>query len=346
MLMVPISDANPIKTITGAGAGLLTVLMPILLLAAGLVLLVLAGDALVQGAVAAARRLQVPPLIVGLTVVAFGTSAPEFIVSLEAALKGSPGLAIGNVVGSNIANVLLVLGLPAIIAPMALVQDGTRRSTTFMVVSSALLAALVVLAPQISRVEGLGLFTLLIVYLTYSGYAASQQRRNVVPAETEGEEEAKKQLTTAQILMLVGFGVVGLGFGGKLTTEGALDLAHLLGVAESAVGLTIVALGTSLPELATSLAAAFRRQSGVVIGNVIGSNIFNILGILGIIAAIVPLDIDPDIAGFDIWVMLAVSILMLPIVFLTRRLNRYEGIAMTAGYLLYCVAVFRPSLPI
>lgn len=319
--------------------------MPILLLAAGLVLLVLAGDALVQGAVAAARRLHVPPLIVGLTIVAFGTSAPEFIVSVEAALKGSPGLAIGNVVGSNIANVLLVLGLPAAIAPMTLHQDGTRRSTAFMVIASALLAALVTLAPQITRVEGLGLFTLLVVYLGYSGYAAKQQRRDAAPT-TDPKDDEDGKFTTAQILMLLGFGVVGLGFGGKLTTEGALDLAHMLGVAESAVGLTIVALGTSLPELATSLAAAFRRQSAVVIGNVIGSNVFNTLGILGLTAVIVPLDVDPAIASFDIWVMLAVSVLMLPIVFLTRRLNRYEGVAMTVGYLLYCVAVFRPSLPI
>lgn len=312
--------------------------MSILVLLAGLVLLAFAGDALVNGSVATARRMHIPPVVIGLTIVAFGTSAPELIVSVEAALSNAPGLAIGNVVGSNISNSLLVLGLPAVFAPIILVEAGIRRSSVFMI---AITLTLVALAwdGTLGRAEGLGLFTLLVLYLTYSGIMASNARSSSLREAAASELPPEKQLPTLKILLLLGFGIVGLALGGKLTTQGALGVAKMFGLADSTVGLTIVALGTSLPELAAGLAAALRRQTGVVIGNVIGSNIFNILGILGITAMIVPLRIDASILHFDVWVMLAATIAIVPIAFTTRRINRYEGAAMTIAYITYAVVV-------
>lgn len=312
--------------------------MSILVLLAGLALLIFAGDALVNGSVATARRMHIPPIVIGLTVVAFGTSAPELIVSLEAALANAPGLAIGNVVGSNISNSLLVLGLPAIFAPIILVEAGIRRSSVFMIAITLVLMGFS-WDGTIGRGEGLILFTLLILYLTYSGIMASSARNSSLRAAAASELPPEDQLPVAKILGLLAFGIIGLGLGGKLTTVGALGVAAMFGLSDSTVGLTIVALGTSLPELAAGLAAAFRRQTGVVIGNVIGSNIFNILGILGITSMIVPLKVAPSILHVDIWVMLAATIAIVPIAFTTRRINRIEGSFMTAAYITYALVV-------
>lgn len=318
--------------------------MIIITLIGGLILLALAGDALVRGSISAAQRMHIPPIIIGLTVVAFGTSAPELIVSIEAALKGAPGLAIGNVVGSNMTNILLVLGLPALITPIVLVENGIRRSTIFMIAVS-LGFAFMAMNGEISRPEGLLLFALLIVYLTYSGVIATRLRKKIT-ADGEPEILGDKPLTTRKIVLLLTFGIIGLGLGGKLTTSGALGLAEMFNIADTAIGLTIIALGTSLPELATSAAAAFRKQTGVVIGNVIGSNIFNVLGITGITAMLVPLEVSHSIISFDIWIMLAASIVMIPIAFTTRRINRIGGILMTSAYIVYTVVVFRNGMAI
>lgn len=318
--------------------------MTIITLITGLILLALAGDALVRGSISAAQRMHIPPIIIGLTVVAFGTSAPELIVSIEAALKGAPGLAVGNVIGSNMTNILLVLGLPALITPIVLVENGIRRSSIFMIAVS-LGFAFMAMNGEISRLEGLLLFALLIVYLTYSGIIATRLRKKIT-ANDEPEILGDKPLTTRKILLLLAFGIIGLGLGGKLTTSGALDLAKMFNIADTAIGLTIIALGTSLPELATSAAAAFRKQTGVVIGNVIGSNIFNVLGITGITAMLVPLEVSHSIISFDIWIMLAATIVMIPIAFTTRRINRIEGILMTSAYIVYTVVVFRNGMAI
>lgn len=317
--------------------------MSIAFLVAGLVLLVLAGDALVRGAVSAARRMHVPPLVIGLTIVAFGTSAPELIVSVDAALAGAPGLAMGNVVGSNIANILIVLGLPAIITPIVLSESGIRRSSAFMIVVT-MMAILIAIDGYVSRFDGLFMFGLLCLYLTYSGVAARRERNSPAAADAAADVPEAENLSMLKILFLLVFGVAGLGLGGKLTTEGAIGVAEILGMPDSAIGLTIVALGTSLPELATSIAAALRRQTGVVIGNVIGSNIFNILGIVGVTAMLVPLEVSDAIVGFDMWVMLLVTSAMVPIAFTTRRINRTEGVLMSLGYIVYAVVVLHSGM--
>lgn len=330
--------------------------MSFVLLLSGLLLLAVSGDALVRGSTTAAERMHISPVIIGLTIVAFGTSAPELVISIEAALAGAPGLAIGNAVGSNIANSLLVLGLPAIIAPILLNGSGIRRAASFMLVISfgVLLFAR---DGQISRIEGLALFTLLIVYLTYSGLVASGERKN--GRAKKAAEDAEMQSTEIHekpqgqiephtkggmpnwlIISLITIGIMGLGVGGKLTTEGALGIARQFGIGETTIGLTIVALGTSLPELTATLIAALRRQTGVVIGNVIGSNIFNLLGIVGITSMLVPLDVSTSILDVHIWVMLAATIAIIPIAFSTRRVNRWEGLGMTAAYLIYIGYIF------
>lgn len=313
------------------------------LLAAGLVLLTIAGDFLVRGAVNVAQRLNVPPIVIGLTVVAVGTSAPELIVSVEAALQGAPGLAIGNIVGSNVTNALLVLGLPAIFAPIVLAERGIRRSLIFMLAISAL----VIVAAQdhlIDRPIALVFLALFVAYLGYSGWVANRAR-NGSEADLP-QDPSEKPMPTGQAVFAILFGILGLGLGGKLTTDGALGVASLFNIDQAAVGLTIVALGTSLPELAASIAAAFRKQGGVAIGNVIGSNIFNILGILGISALIVPLNVSPNIVGFDMPFMLIASLVLVPIVFGTRRIDRKMGIAMTGAYSIYVIVAIAKGMPI
>lgn len=317
--------------------------MSALMLLAGLVLLVIAGDALVRGAVAAAEKLHIPHLIIGLTIVALGTSAPELVVSLEAALKGAPGLAIGNVVGSNISNLLLVLGLPAIFSPMLLHSDGIRRALVFMLLVSFALFGLM-LDGTLSRLDALMLLTALVGYLGYSGWEASKARGGAMASAQI--EELNEELNTAglsinRILLLTGFGIVGLAFGGKMTTDGALGVAAWLGVADTAVGLTIVALGTSLPELAAGTAAALRKQGSVAIGNVLGSNVFNILGILGLTGLVIPLQVPATILDFDIWYMIAAGLPLLPVAFITRKLGRWLGLGMSVFYLVYIVLVFQ-----
>ncbi len=317
--------------------------MSILFLVFGLILLAIAGDALVRGAISAAQRMHIPTIIIGLTIVAFGTSAPELIVSIEAALNNAPGLAIGNVIGSNIANTLLVLGVPALLMPFALKAGGIRRSTVFLITVS-LVFILFIIDGLVTRLEGMLLFTLLIIYLTYSGVMATRARKETLREISNGEQVIddtdEPPLTLPWLLAFLAFGIVGLGIGGKLTISGALGVADMFGVADTAVGLTIVALGTSLPELAASVAAALRRQAGVMVGNVLGSSVFNILGILGITAMLIPLGVPESIIRLDIWVMLAVFLLLLPIVFFTRKLNRIEGWIMSIAYLSYMVLVF------
>jgi len=321
--------------------------MSVLMLIAGMTLLAYAGDALVHGAIEVAHRLHIPHIIIGLTVVAFGTSAPELIVSLQAALAGAPGLAIGNVVGSNVTNVLLVLGVPAIITPIILNDAGIRRSHAFMT-ATTLGLIWVIWDLQVTRLEGIALFTLLLAYLVYSAFAAKDERTKSLAAKATSDAPQTPDTTMSPLKTagMVLFGMIGLGIGGKLTTEGALGIADMFGLANSTVGLTVVALGTSLPELAAGISAARRNQTGVIIGNVIGSNIFNVLGIIGITSMVVPLSISQTIVYFDAWIALATALLILPVVYFTRRINRWEGAVMTFAYLVFTVVVIRNGMAI
>ncbi len=308
-----------------------------LLFIAGLVLLTLSGDALVRGAVIVAERFHVPPIIIGLTIISMGTSAPEFFVSIQAALEGAPGLSVGNAIGSNIANALIVLGLPALIAPLYFTTPGMRRSAMFMLGVSV---GFVVLASDgmISTTDGVLLLIAMGVYLTLSVMVASQARRQKILDIADEPAAEPKNLTKALAYLLFGF--AGLGFGAKLIVEGALSLAAMWGIGETVVGTTIVALGTTLPEIAATLAASFRREAGVAIGNVIGSNVFNILGIIGVTAIIVPLPVTPHLLNFDVWVLLASSAIFAPLVFLRKPIGKAVGTLLTLGYISYLIFSF------
>ena len=303
--------------------------MTYLLLGAGLVLLVLGGDILVRGAVTLATRLGVSPLLVGLTVVGFGTSAPELVTSLDAAFSGAPGIAIGNVVGSNTANILLILGLAAVIAPVAVDPRAFRRDGAALALAS--LAALAVVAfGYLSRPAGLILLAGLAAYIVIA--YRLEKRPDALAVDGNGPAEARG-LAGPALLALAGIGVTILG--ARLLVGAATVLAQSWGVSDTVIGLTVVAVGTSLPELVTAVVAALRRQGDIAFGNVVGSNIYNVLGILGTTALAHPIPVPAEIIAFDIWVMLAATAVMVLAAFTGGRVSRAEGAAMLGAYAAY-----------
>ena len=304
-------------------------LLDILALVAGLAALVFAGDKLVTGAVALAERLRISPLVIGLTIVAFGTSAPELFVSLSAAFDDQPGIAIGNVIGSNTANVLLVLGAPALINAVNCHENGIEVSNWAMVGLTAIFMVMLALG-DIGRIDGAILFSLLIAFIAYQLYAARTGR---LPAPSYEDEVAAEGMTTRATAIALAIGIIGLPIGSELTVTGASGLARTFGVTDAVIGLTVVAIGTSLPELVTTVTAALRRSNEVAIGNVIGSNIFNIACIMGLTGLIIPIEVrDPRVVSIDMWVMAATTALL---VFLTLRrgtIGRWGGAAMLTAY--------------
>ncbi len=311
--------------------------LAILLMLGGFVGLILGGDYLVKGASRLASLGGVSPLVIGLTVVAFGTSAPEFAVSLEANLEGKTGLAVGNIVGSNIFNVLSVLGLSAIVAPLLVASQLIRFDVPLMIAASVLMLVFG-LDGSIHWIDGAILFAGLIFYLFYS---IVQSRRETKAVQEEFESEYKVEVPRTWLFTLAQFGwvILGLGLltlGSNLLVNGASSLAQIWGMSDLLIGLTIVAVGTSLPEIAASMVASFRGERDIAVGNVVGSNIFNILGVLGLSALIAPagIPVDETAIRFDIPIMIAVAVACLPIFMTGHRINRWEG----ACFLLYYVA--------
>jgi cation:H+ antiporter len=318
---------------------------PILALLGGLVLLVVGGELLVRGSVAVAERFGVSPLLIGLTLVGFGTSMPELVVSVEASRAGAPGVAIGNIVGSNISNSLLILGVGALILPLTVGATALRRDGTIMV-AAALVFSLAGVSLGLSRPVGLMLLLALIGYLAL----AYRQERNSAEVLAGGHGAAfdkgvaLEQLDHAlhlkprpgavgvlvPLAMALG-GLVVIIFGGRILVSGAVEIARILGMSESVIGLTIVAVGTSLPELVTTIMATLRRQTDIAVGNVLGSNIYNVLGIGGVTGIIAPTAFPPDIAQIDSWVMLGACVLLMIFAF-NGRISRIEGGLMVAGY--------------
>ncbi|MGG7565240.1 calcium/sodium antiporter [Rhodovulum sp. DZ06] len=318
--------------------------MDFLLVVSGLALLLGAGDALVRGAVSLSLRIGVPALIVSLTVVAFGTSAPELLIAVQAALEDAPGIAMGNVVGSNVANVLLVLGVPALISTIDNRDCETMRSFAQMIFGSIVFIALCFLGP-LTWWHGLILLGMLGMILWDSVAAARRHRRdarNCEPAPDLADEleDADPDMAWWKILGLLAAGLAGLPLGAHLLIDGARSLALDWGVSEAAIGLTLVAVGTSLPELATTVTAAIRKQADVALGNVIGSNIFNLVGIMGAAVVIAPIQVGQRFLQLDLWVMLASSLLLLPFVMRWLTMGRAVGAGLLALYVLYAASAF------
>lgn len=316
--------------------------MMYLLLVIGLVLLVIGGDTLVRGSVAVAKRMGVSPLMIGLTLVGFGTSAPELVTSINAALADVPGLAIGNVVGSNIANILLILGasaviMPVLCSPKALMRDGA------VTMGATVIAVLVFLfLGEVGRIMGAGFVLILLAYLAWTYIteknnpqeeSTKMHEHEVVLAEPvpdPGNLWLSLGLAVGGIIMTVG--------GAKLLVDNSVLMARELGVSETVIGLTIVAIGTSLPELVTAVMASIRREQDIIVGNILGSNIFNILSILGITALIKPIPVPQEIINLDMWIMLGVTALLGVFAWTGNRISRGEGaifLILYAAYLIF-----------
>ena len=295
----------------------------------GLAVLLVSGDALVRGAVNLALRLGIPALVVGLTVVAFGTSAPELVVSVNAARAGQAGIAVGNVVGSNIVNILLILGLPLFIATLRASEIDTRRSYVVMLIATIGFAALAFTGP-LTWWHGLILLGALALTL-WDNYRVAMAHRQA----GADVDSADPSIGWAGIILFILAGLLGLAIGARLLVDSAVNIATAWGVSETVIGLTLVAIGTAMPELVTAIIAAMRGHSGVAMGNVIGSNTFNILGILGVTALVARVPVDPQILRFDNPVMIAVSLLLLPFVFGRKDMGRRTGLLFVALYALY-----------
>lgn len=315
-------------------------MLPWLLSGLGLVILLLAGDALVRGAVNLSLRLGVPALIVSLTIVAFGTSAPELLISISAILDNAPGIALGNVVGSNTANILLVLGIPALLAPMHTSLCNTRKTYVFMLFASVLFIGLAFTGP-LTVASGAVLLAVLGFILMDAFREAREHRRlaNGAVAEEEEVEGADPEMPYWRIVLFLTLGLVGLPLGANILVDNATIIAQTYGVSDTVIGLTLVAVGTSLPELATTVMAALRRQADVALGNVIGSNMFNLLAIIGIATFFGDIPVAEEFLTFDLWVMLGASVLLAPFVFLRLDITRAIGAGLTLAYVAYVAAI-------
>ena len=313
----------------------------IFLLIVGLALLVGGGEWLVRGASSIALRLRLSPLVVGLTIVAFGTSAPELFISVQAALEGSPDLAMGNVIGSNICNLALVLGITAAITAVPVRKDSMRIDWP-VTMGASLLLYLVVLDNLINWPEGL-LFMVLLV--TYTYLIIRKSRRETKSAEALAEELDIPPPTASlgKDLLLIVVGTAGLAFGSNWFVDGAQDLAIAFGVSERVVGITVLALGTSLPELVTAVIAAVKQETDIALGNLMGSNIFNILSILGITSVIAPIRVNDVIIHSDMIWMLLITFLILPMMLYRRTIARLEGLILLGIYGYYIYSVVSPG---
>ena len=323
--------------------------MNILLLIGGLILILLGANGLTDGAASVAKRFRIPPIVIGLTIVAFGTSAPELTVSVSSAIKGSADIAIGNVVGSNIFNTLMIVGCTALFAPIVITRNTLRKEIPLCILSSIVLLicandVFLDKAPEniLNRVDGLLLLCFFVIFMGYTFAIASKPVTTEQQAEhpvIEEETEIKSLPWWQSILYIIG-GLAALIYGGQLFVDGATGIARNLGVSESIIGLTLVAGGTSLPELATSIVAALKKNPEIAIGNVIGSNLFNIFFVLGCSASITPLRLS-GITNFDLFTLVGSGILLwlFGLFFAKRTITRIEGGIMILCYVAYTVVL-------
>ena len=307
-----------------------------LLAAIGLALLLFSADFMVRGAVGIARRMGLSPLIIGLTVVAIGTSAPELVTALTATLEGAPDLALGNVIGSNLANMLLILGIAALIKPVACAPRVIARDGSMVLIATLLFVG-VAMTGVFMFWHGLALLAALALYLILTYRAERRSEADSLHAKEVEEVTGVPERPALAALFLIG-GLLGTVLGAKLLVDGGVSVAESLGVSKTVIGLTLVAIGTSLPELAIVVVASMRGHADVALGNVLGSNIFNLLGITGVVAMVSPIAVAPSLLQFDIWLLLGVTVLLIPLMLSGGRLCRREGallVLLYAGFLAF-----------
>lgn len=308
-------------------------ILSILKLVIGFILLVKGADMFVDGSSSVAKKFRIPTVVIGLTIVAFGTSAPELAVSMSAALKGSNDIAIGNVVGSNIFNTLVVLGASAALTPIAVEKGIIKKDYPLSIFSAVLLAVLsldIIFGADvmtISRIDGI----ILLVCFAFFLYSTI---KSALSGKTEVEEEEIKNIPMWKSLVFIAVGLAGIVWGGDLSVEGAKAIARFFGLSEALIGLTIVAFGTSLPELVTSVIAAKKGESDIAVGNVVGSNIFNIFLIIGASATILPMNVSSSYV-FDMAVLVATMVIPFIVIAKTKKVSRAQGLIMIAAYIAY-----------
>lgn len=304
----------------------------IIYLFAGLLMLFIGAEGLIRGSSSLALKLGITPLVVGLTVVAFGTSSPELVVSLKAALAGNGDISLGNVIGSNIANIALILGISALIRPMKVQAQVIQREIPIMIFVTLLLVAFLT-DSEIGMTEGIVFFIGIVLYTVISVIIAKKEKsRKVVDEFIEGVVNKPMNIWLAIVFII--FGLVLLIYGSNLFLEASVEIAKMFGMSQAVIGLTIIAVGTSLPELVTSAVASYKNESDIAIGNVVGSNVFNILFILGLTAIIIPIN-SSGITLIDIMVMLLTAIVIVPLAWFKFNLNRIEGVFLLIGYAVY-----------
>ncbi|MDX1406299.1 MAG: calcium/sodium antiporter [Woeseiaceae bacterium] len=315
-------------------------LVNLLKVAFGIAVLAAGGEAVIRGALGAAKRLGVSPMMAGLVIVGFGTSAPELVVSVDAAASKQPGIALGNVIGSNIGNILLILGCCALIRPLSisrrlLIRDGV------VALSAAIVFIMLALGSGLTRVDGVVMIVLLGVYLAWAYWSEVKGDSRIAAVHAAEADEVQLLPRPALLIVLCVVGGLFLLIGGsRLTLAGALGLGQALGVPSAVIGLTVVAVGTSLPEFTVSVLATLRRHADVAVGNILGSNIFNTLGILGISATLQTLSLEGRMSLIDQWVMLGSTVVLLAFLTTGHRVSRIEGGILLIAYLVYSAAIF------
>ncbi|MCH8013756.1 MAG: calcium/sodium antiporter [Candidatus Dadabacteria bacterium] len=315
----------------------MSIAVSIILFVVGLIMLFLGGEGLVRGASRLARVLGISPVVIGLTVVAFGTSAPEFVVGLFAALKGASDIVLGNIIGSNISNIGLILGIGAIISPLFIQIRIIKAEVPIMIALSLILYGLAAWSLNLGLLQGVFLFGALIAFTIYSYFGSKKEPKEV--EEEFGEFVGSGNSVRKQVVFIV-LGLVALIIGARFVVDSAIFIARVVGISELVISITAVAIGTSLPELSTTIIAAIRKEHDIIVGNIIGSNIFNI-GILGVISIIHPVTVDSALLRFEFPVMIFFSILVLPLMITGKKVGRVEGISLLVLYAAFIFMVFR-----
>ena len=303
----------------------------ILLIIAGFVLLFLGGELLLRGSIALAKRFQLSNLLIGAVVIGFGTSTPELSASISAALKGAPDIALGNVIGSNTANVFLIAGMAGLLCPLKIPYANVHRDVVMMVVSSVMLVVMM-------WFETLDMITGVIFLLTLAGYIIWSFQSS--DDDCDNEAISAKTYSTGMAFVLLAVGIATLTGGAALLVDGVIGVARRFGISEAIIGLTVVAVGSSLPELATAIISSIQKQSEMVLGNIIGSSIFNVLAILGVTALIQPIPVSPQMMAFDVWVMITATLLLTLLIVMGIKIGRRIGSLMVIGYLSYVIWLY------
>lgn len=311
--------------------------MMYVLLISGLATLIVGGEFLVRGAVGIAKKAQISTLVIGMTVISFGTSAPELFVSIDAAMDGKPDIAIGNVIGSNIANIALVLGITVLIFPIAAGRNSKVIDWPMMMLATVLFYVFA-LDNELVFWEGAVLFGILLIFtfLLIRNSRRTMKKDKLESSEEEGDDDIDKVKDKIWLSILFTIiGLVGLYFGAEWLVDGAVDIAGSFGMEERVIAVTVVAFGTSVPELVTSAVAAFKKETDISVGNLIGSNIFNIMAVLGITSMVHPIHVSPASMNFDAWWMIGIAVALLPMMYIGKKIGRLHGVILFATYVIY-----------